>query len=573
MEGQTMRIRTISLLLMLLLPVACASPRAGVPSAATSLADQSANQTKRIVISIPNEPVVLYHPLAPTSSRGSAALVYDLVHPGLSALNSASGLTPLLVEAVPSVENGLWKVLDDGRMETTWQLKPGVTWHDGTPLSTDDLAFTIQVSRDRDLATLRNRNYDLIEQLQAPDARTVTVTWSRPFIDADQLFTLALGLPLPKHLLEEPYTRDKATFTDLPYWTDAYVGLGPYKLSQWARGSHLILSAFDGYVPGRPKIREVEARVMNEPNAMMASFMGGTLDLSRGAFLGVEQGLEMRERWKDGRVQAILNNWIVIFPQFLNANPPIVQNLQFRRAMLHAINREEMASTLMAGLVPMAHSPFPPDSREYRATERYITKYDYDPRKAAQLLEGIGYSHGSDGLLRDAQGLPLRMELRTTGHREIPVKTTFPVADAWGQLGITVDPYIIPIQQVSDIETQATFPAFLLVRTGFGIDRVWSFHSAEARVAEKNYNGRNNGRYMNLELDAIIDRYWVTIPWDARMDLVGQIVGHITDQVALLPLFYDMDVMLSSNRLLNADAALRVDGAAQAWNAYEWDVR
>jgi hypothetical protein len=78
---------------------------------------------------------------------------------------------------------------------------------------------------------------------------------------------------------------------------------------------------------------------------------------------------------------------------------------------------------------------------------------------------------------------------------------------------------------------------------------------------------------MNPDLDAIIDRYWVTIPWDARMDLVGQIVGHITDQVALLPLFYDMDVMLTSNRLLNADAALRADGAAQAWNAYEWDVR
>ncbi len=573
MSGQPRQARALAGLLALLVMLACAGPQASAPSGARNGSEQPTGAPKRIVISIPNEPVVLYHPLAPTSSRGSAALVYDLVHPGLSALDSASGLTPLLVEAVPSVENGLWKVFDDGRMETTWQLKPGVTWHDGTPLSTEDLAFTIQVSRDRELATLRNRNYDLIEQLHSPDARTVTVTWSRPFIDADQLFTLSLGLPLPKHLLEEPYTRDKATFTELPYWTDAYVGLGPYKLSQWARGSHLILSAFDGYVPGRPKIREIEARVMNEPNAMMASFMGGALDLSRGAFLGVDQGLEMRERWNDGRVQAILNNWIVIYPQFLNANPPIVNNVQFRRAMLHAINREEMASTLMAGLVPMAHSPFPPDSREYRATERYLTKYDYDPRRTSQLLEGLGYSRGSDGLLRDAQGQPLSLELRTTGHREIPVKSTFPVADAWGQLGVTVEPYIIPIQRVSDIETQATFPAFLLVRTGFGIDRVWSFHSAEARVAEKNYNGRNNGRYMNPELDAIIDRYWVTIPWDTRMDVVGQILAQITDQVALLPLFYDMDIMLSSNRLLNADAALRVAGAAQAWNAYDWDVK
>jgi peptide/nickel transport system substrate-binding protein len=568
--------RLIAFVLVLTVATACTAPprQAGAPGGSDQPAAQPAGGPKRIVISIPNEPVVLYHPLAPTSSRGSATLVYDLVHPGLSAFDSASGLRPLLVESVPSVENGLWKVFDDGRMETTWQLKPSVTWHDGAPLTTNDLAFTLQVLSDRDLAMLRNRNYDLIERIHAPDARTVVVEWSRPYIEADQLFTTPLGLPLPKHLLEDGYAREKATFTDHPYWTDAFVGLGPYKLQQWSRGSHLTLVAHDAYVPGRPKIGEIEARVINEPNAMMSSFMAGSLDLWRGAFLGVEQGLEMRERWKDGRVHAVLSNWVVIYPQFLNANPPVVQqSAPFRRALLHAIDRQEMAATLMAGLVPLAHSPFPPESREAQAVDRAITKYDFDPRRAAQLLEGVGYIRGGDGLLRDTQGQPLSLELRTTGHREIAVKSTFPVTHYWSQLGITVEPHVIPIQRVSDIETQAMFPAFLLVRTGYGIDRVWSFHSTEARVAEKNYNGRNNGRYMNAELDAMIDRYWVTIPWNSRMELVSQILGHISDQVALLPLFYDMDLMLSSSRLLNAENALRGDAAAQAWNAYDWDVR
>jgi peptide/nickel transport system substrate-binding protein len=153
--------------------------------------------TKRIVISIPNEPVVLYYPLAPTSSRGSASLVYDLTHPGLSAFDSANGLQPLLMEAVPSVENCQWQVHADGRMQTTVQLKPGVTWHDGTPLTADDLIFTLQVVRDRELPTLRNRNYDLIEQVSAPDARTIVVEWSRPYIEANELFSRSLGLPLP----------------------------------------------------------------------------------------------------------------------------------------------------------------------------------------------------------------------------------------------------------------------------------------------------------------------------------------------------------------------------------------
>jgi peptide/nickel transport system substrate-binding protein len=199
-------------------------------------------------------------------------------------------------------------------------------------------------------------------------------------------------------------------------------------------------------------------------------------------------------------------------------------------------------------------------------------KYEHDPRRAAQLLEGLGYAKGEDGLLRDVQGQPLALELRTTGHREIAVKATFPVQHYWSQQGVTVEPNVIPIQRVSDIETQATFPAFLLVRTGYGIDRIWSFHSAEARIAEKNYNGRNNGRYMNPELDAIIDRYWVTIPANERMSLTGQILHHITDQVALLPLFYDMDIMLTSNRLRGPEDSLRGDSSAQAWNAHLWDV-
>jgi peptide/nickel transport system substrate-binding protein len=566
-----MRVGMLWLVLVSLL-AACTGPQAANPASDARPASPAASGPRRIVISIPNEPVVLYHPLAPSSSRGSATLVYDLIHPGLAAFDYASGLQPLLVERLPTVENGQWQVTPDGRMQTTVQLKPGVTWHDGTPLTVDDLAFTVQVGRDRDLAALRNRNYDLIERVSAADARTVVVEWSRPFIEADTLFTIPLGLPLPKHLLEEPYTNSKATFTDHPYWTDDFVGLGPFKLSQWQRGSHLVLSAHESYVPGRPKIQEIEARLINDPNSMMASFMGGALDLWRGAFLGVDQGLEMRERWKDGKVHAILSNWVVIFPQFLNANPQAVLNLQFRRAMLHAIDREEMAATLMAGLVPMAHSPFPPDSREYRATESSLVKYEHDPRRATQLLEGLGYTRGGDGLLRDGQGQPLALELRTTGHREIAVKATFPVQHYWSQQGVTVEPNVIPIQRVSDIETQATFPAFLLVRTGYGIDRIPSFHSTEARIAEKSFNGRNNGRYMNAELDAVIDRYWVTIPAAERMNLIGQVLHHVTDQVALMPLFYDMDIMLTSSRLRGPEDSLRGDASSQAWNAHLWDV-
>src|SRR5262249_47368211 len=160
--------------------------------------------------------------------------------------------------------------------------------------------------------------------------------------------------------------------------------------------------------------------------------------------------------WRDGKVQAVLSNWVVIYPQFLTPSPRVLLSVDFRRAMLHAIDRQEMAGTLMAGQVPVAHSPLAPGSRQFQVTDPLVMKYEYDQRKAAALLESLGYARGPDGLLRDGQGDPLALELRATGHREIAVKSTWPVSDYWGRQGVSVSPYIIPIQQVSDIETQAT---------------------------------------------------------------------------------------------------------------------
>src|SRR5207245_6528783 len=123
--------------------------------------------------------------------------------------------------AIPSLENGLWKLFPDGRMETTWTLREGARWHDGTPVTTDDLTFNLEVGQDRQLAAFANQIYSSIAEVTARDARTLTITWKEPAIEADGLFTALQGALLPKHLLEEAYGTDKASFLDLPSWTKA----------------------------------------------------------------------------------------------------------------------------------------------------------------------------------------------------------------------------------------------------------------------------------------------------------------------------------------------------------------
>src|SRR5205814_728903 len=136
---------------------------------------------------------------------------------------------------------------------TTWTIRDGAQWHDGTPFSTDDLLFSLEVGQDKQLPLFNTPAYGSIGTATALDARTLLVTWNQPYIDADALFQVSrLGL-LPKHLLEEVYRTDKARFADLPYWTEDYVGTGPYQVRQWEPGIGVTLDARSQYVLGRPK--------------------------------------------------------------------------------------------------------------------------------------------------------------------------------------------------------------------------------------------------------------------------------------------------------------------------------
>lgn len=120
-------------------------------------------------------------------------------------VSELGAVKPRLAETVPTIENGLWRVLPDGRSETTYRIKQGVEWHDGTALRAEDLLFTIQVAQDRELPFVRVLDYDLIEQADIADQRTLTVRWKRPFIDADLLFQ---GTELiPRHRLERAVSR------------------------------------------------------------------------------------------------------------------------------------------------------------------------------------------------------------------------------------------------------------------------------------------------------------------------------------------------------------------------------
>lgn len=560
----------VLLSLLMLVPLtlaACAGPGSGAEGHGR---DPSQVEPKRLRIAIVGDPVAVF-PGVDLRQASASAEIEDLVNAGLAVLDPERVPQTQLGEALPTTENGLWSVLPDGRMEMTWRIRDGAAWHDGTPLTVSDLLFTLQVVQDKELPNFGNAALGLIEGAEQIDQRTVVVRWSKPYVEADKLFG-PIAMPMPRHLLELPYAQDKPSFLQLPYWTHEHVGTGPYHVREFVLGSHAILQAFDHYVLGRPRIDEIEVKFIRDQNTVAANLLAGAVDATMGRGLSIEQALQIRDQWRDGTVAELaLVSWVRIHPQFINPTPLLVGELPFRQALLHAIDRQQIVDTIQGGLVPVADMLPSPRSREGAQVVPSMVRHEYDPRRASELLASLGFVRGTDGVLQDGGGRKLSVELRTTGDNDARRKSLFAVADDWRRVGVGVEPTIVPEQLQGDRQYRAEFPAFEVNRGGTEVAGLSQYHSRGVRLPENNFRGSggsggggtNYPRYINPELDSLIDRYLATVPQDERTRLAGQIVNHITANVAQLGLYYDAEPAMVSNRLRNF--------TGYVWQPQEWD--
>jgi peptide/nickel transport system substrate-binding protein len=506
---------------------------------------------------------------AGSGSRRGVSELELLVSAGMVELQGDGSLTAQLAEAVPTLGNGLWKLFPDGRMDTTLKIRDGAKWQDGEPFTSADLAFTAQVSQDKDLAVLAHPGYKFLDGYDTPDVRTFVAHWKQPYIDADKLFNAEFSIPIPRHLLDKPYQEDKAGFVQLPYWSAEFVGSGPFALRTWEGNTYLVLEANDRFVLGRPKIDEIEVRFIPDPNALITNVLAGEAQMSLGRGLSPEQGLQMRTQWQAGHVAMELQNWHALYPQFMDPSPPVLLNVDMRRALLHAIDRQQMSDVFLAGLAPVADSFVNPSQPAYKAIESSVVHYPYDVRRAQQLVEGLGYAKGADGMYQDAAGTKLSIEDRTTAGDDIREKYMLSIADYWKQAGIGAATEIIPRQRSNDREYRNTRPAFELVRQPADLDR---FVSAEVPLPSNNFTGNNRTRYQSAELDSLIEKYFVTIPEHERNQTLAAVVHHMTDNLVVMGLLYALEPDFIAN---NVDGVTPVtgDNARATWNSYQWDLK
>jgi peptide/nickel transport system substrate-binding protein len=229
---------------------------------------------------------------------------------------------------------------------------------------------------------------------------------------------------------------------------------------------------------------------------------------------------------------------------------------------MYALDRQELVDTLQHGLTQVAHSLLQPNRPEYKETERGIVRYDHDPRRVAQIVEELGFARGGDGAYRDAAGQRLAVELRSTGGDDFRDKEVLSISDQWQRAGVGTDVVFIPRQRATDREYRVTRLGFEMVNQAPDLT---IFHSREVPTPETRWVGTNRGRYASPELDALIDRYTITIPYTERMAALTEVVRHLTDRLVVLNMYYPASATAISNRLHHVPGG-------DPWNAHLWEA-
>ncbi|HEY3116857.1 MAG TPA: ABC transporter substrate-binding protein, partial [Chloroflexota bacterium] len=402
--------------------------------------------------------------IRPNANPVGRNYVQSLIGSPLTTRDGRGGRRPVLITEVPSVENGLWQLNSDGTMVTTFSLRPGALWHDGAPLTADDLVFSIDVGRDKVLPAFGSPGFASIAEASAADPLTFVLKWKEPFVGADTLFSIDLGYPspLPRHLLADAAANSKDGFLDLPYWGQEYVGTGPFKLESWDPGVGMQLVAHDGFALGRPKIDRINVQVIPDPNTLMANVLAGAVDISPD--LGsIDGGTQLREQWRDGTVAFNLGagTWGQMVPQFIDAKPVAMGDVRFRVVLAVAIDRQAIVDGVQGGMSPVPISLLDPNQPQYAALEATLPRYAYDPQRAAQILTDAGYARGPDGAYRDKNGDTIDLEVRTSPQAQY-AKASTAIAGDWSRVGLPARPVTTPPQLANDRSYTSTFPAVFL---------------------------------------------------------------------------------------------------------------
>jgi peptide/nickel transport system substrate-binding protein len=317
-----------------------------------------------------------------STSQEIARVTYHNIFEGLARIDGDGKIVPQLATS--------WKTSSDG-LTWTFQLREGVKFQDGSPMTVDDVVAQFKRAMDPNSGHTHPEYYASIASVSGNDKGS-TVTFKLKHADSSFLFNLAR----PDSIIYKAGTTDSQRTHP--------VGTGPFKFVKWVPGSEVDLEKWNGYyIKGEPYLDKLTFRIMPDPNTRFAALQSGDIDMI-GTSLAPEDALKAQ---KDANLKVTKGyNTTKILLAMNNTRPPF-NNLKVRQAITYAINKKAIVEGAMFGFGTIIGSHVTP-------IEPYFVNpdpYPYNPEKAKELLKEAGYPNGFTAKLELPQ--PYNIEIRT----------------------------------------------------------------------------------------------------------------------------------------------------------------
>jgi peptide/nickel transport system substrate-binding protein len=406
-----------------------------------------------------------------------------------------------------------WSISPDGKTYT-FKLQENVKWHDGKPFTSADVVFSANVY----LKEVHPRSRPVFlrcEEISAPDDHTVVFKLKEPFAPFMMLWEPSTAPIVPKHIYEGTDFRSNPA-------NQTPIGTGPFKFKEWVRGSHIHMVRNDEYwQPGKPYLDGIYYRVMPDAGARVIAMETGQAHLA--AFADIETfevprlkalpHLELTTKGYEYLAQIV---WIDF-----NLRQAPMNDVRFRRAVYHALDRNAIRDRVWFGLGKPATGPIHSSIPHYEAD---VPKYPYDPKKAEALLDEMGLKRGPDGTR-------IKITLDAIPYGDVYNRMAEFVKQSLSRVGIDVTLRKADIATWGDRARNWDYEmtVMLLSQLGhpaLGVSRVYISSNIRKGVLFSNMSGYNNPK-----IDELFDKAAVEVDDAKRQALYSEIQKIIVSDV------------------------------------------
>ncbi|MBN1137188.1 MAG: ABC transporter substrate-binding protein [Anaerolineae bacterium] len=459
--------------------------------------------------------------------------VMRLLHSSLVTQDPEGNYVPYLAES--------WEMSEDG-LTWTFHLKEGLTFHDGTPVTAQDVAWSYMRAKDPANPGAAGASLAAVESVEATDDSTVVMHLPQPF------FPLLTSLSDPGYFGILSQQAVEAAGED---YGRQPLGTGPYRFKEWVTGEKVVVERNPDFAWGPPYAHqgpwypdEIEFRIIPESATQVVSMEAGEIDVG-----AVDASDE-----ETIRQTGLFTLYDVLMPgtgpylQFNNSKPPL-DDARVRQALSMAIDRDVLVKVVMNGKAVAQHGPLSPSTIGYWEGVEYVG-YSYNLDRARALLAEAGYTANASGML-EKDGQPLQFTLKTIAGEETWLRIAEIIQEQFRALGVDV--------QLEQQEAGALVADEISGNYEMGMMQVgWQDADILYQMFHSSMIGALNLSHINdPELDEILTKTRTTLDPAARQQWVDDAQRYITERAFIAPLLSPLSYLAVSNRVEGEQYSLK----------------